>query len=158
MTRALYTLLLIGVMMSQGLAQHIATLPYELYDNTIFIKVSINNSSPLNFMFDTGAGIIVMNQSTSDFIEFNRSGTSRVSTSGRVIEAISTVDNILTSGSLELKQLEIELMPLDHLSEYFGISVDGIIGYDLFNSYLLKTDPEAKTIELYASDQGMGLS
>jgi hypothetical protein len=136
-------------------AQQIARVPFELTDNLLFIKVSINGSRPMNFMFDSGAGITVLNHSAADGLDLNYSGRSQIGTSGQKVESKSSPKNTLQIGTASLEQVPLEVIGLDHLSDYFKVPVDGIIGYDLFANYVILIDADRQSMTFYGSMDGV---
>jgi hypothetical protein len=141
-------LLLWGVSLS---GQPIEEVPFELADNIIFIQVNINGSRHLNFMFDSGAGITVLNKSVTAELDLSYNGGSQIGTSGKTIRSETSPENTLSIGKVTLNKVPLEIIGLDHLSSYFKIPVDGIIGYDLFEKYILKIDADHKTMAFYDS-------
>ena len=43
----------------------LASIPFRLYGNVIITELSVDESAPLNFIFDTGAGGTIINASTA---------------------------------------------------------------------------------------------
>ncbi len=141
-------LFLWGVSLS---GQPIDQVAFELADNIIFFQVSINGSRQLNFMFDSGAGITVLNKSVTPELDLTYSGGSQIGTSGRTIRSETSPENSLSIGKVTMEKVPLEIIGLDHLSTYFKVPVDGIIGYDLFEKYILKIDADRKTMAFYDS-------
>ena len=139
-------------------AQKIGETSFELIDNVIFIKGSINGSGSLNFMFDSGAGTTILNSSAAAALNLEYSGESRIGTSGGVLISKSAPGNPVEIGKVTLPQITLEVIPLDHLSGYFKIAVDAIIGYDLFERLILWVDADKKTISIYESTQTIDLT
>lgn len=141
-------LFLWGVSLS---GQPIDQVAFELADNIIFFQVSINGSRQLNFMFDSGAGITVLNKSVTPELDLTYNGGSQIGTSGRTIRSETSPENSLSIGKVTMEKVPLEIIGLDHLSTYFKVPVDGIIGYDLFEKYILKIDADRKTMAFYDS-------
>jgi hypothetical protein len=140
------------LLMGSGLfAQKVAEIPMEFHDNVIFIKLHINGSKALNFMFDSGAGTTVLNRSSADVLDLEYDGESRLSTSGGVLVSRSSPGNTIQIGKATLDQITLEEIPLDHLSGYFKLRLDGIIGYDLFKRLVILIDADRKVMALYDS-------
>jgi len=57
-------------------ANYDVTVPFELWNNRIYVKVKINNSDTLDFLFDTGAGAsgIIIDSSIAVQIGLKESG------------------------------------------------------------------------------------
>lgn len=129
----------------------LADLPITLIDNHIFIELQLNDSKPLRFMFDTGAGVTVLNTSTAESLPLAYSGESKIGTGGKSLIAKTSEGNGLTIGELKVDSITIEVLPFDHLSDYFGQTIDGIIGYDLMTRYIIETDLHTMRFRLYPS-------
>jgi hypothetical protein len=70
----------------------VATLPFELKsDNRIYIKCRVNQSDTLTFLFDTGAGAMVINESIL----------------GKKLNLVldSTANNVGTNGAGKVKEI-----------------------------------------------------
>ena len=135
--------------------QKLTETPFTLHENVIFFKATLNGSHELNFMFDSGAGITALNSSVAEELDLLYSGESVISTSGRKIKARSSVGNSLQIGQVNLKDLALEVMYLDHLSEYFKTPVDGIIGYDLFSRFITGIHVDKMVLEIFQSLEGL---
>jgi predicted aspartyl protease len=127
-------------------------IPFELYDNVIFIKAQINNSQRLSFILDTGAAISIIDARLAEELKLKSqnkvkaSGTGG-SVGGSLIEGIT----ISLSGAEVLNQ-RIAALPLNSLSPHIGHTIDGIIGYDFIQQFVIEIDYTAKAISLFAPD------
>lgn len=126
-------------------------IPIQLVDNLIFFKLHINNSKePLNFMFDSGAGVTVIDTKISNRLKLNISGTARIGTSGKTIEAKESSSNELKfSSKFKAADISLLLMDLSHISELLKINVDGIIGFDLLKNTIVETNIDHMEIRLF---------
>jgi hypothetical protein len=124
-------------------------IPFELYGNTILLKVRINKSEPLSFMFDTGAGASVLNASRAKTLGLK--GQTKVDAKGMG----GSVEGTLIEGAtiefpgVEVFDQRIAALPLDALAPNFGRPIDGIIGYDFIKQFVIEIDYLAKIINLY---------
>lgn len=130
----------------------LADVPYHSEEELIFIRVMVNDSEELNFMFDTGAGVTVLNASVADRLGLTYTGTARIGTGGNTMQSRSSAGNTISIGRAVVQDLTFEVFTFDHLSRHFDISVDGIIGYDLMSRYIVETDPRAERLRLYAQE------
>ena len=60
----LFLLLLIPSSFAKS-SKVIAEIPFEFYNNYIFLKVKVNDKKVYNFIFDTGAGIHVVDKAVA---------------------------------------------------------------------------------------------
>lgn len=136
-------LLLIILLQTKTFAQD--TIPFTLGENNkIYIKVAINNSEKLNFMYDTGADGCAIKKSILDkktIIKIDGSeenigigGTSIVETSSK---------NILHVGNI-LKTTQ-KLIILDYENDF----EDGIIGWPYFENKVVNINYSIKKIIIH---------
>ena len=120
-------------------------IPFELHSNLIVVKLRINNSDTLNFILDTG----VTNTIVTDPLALHRQPlklTRKMKLSGvgegNSLSAIIAIDNELSMGAMQATHQNLVILEDDilRLSEYVGIPIHGIFGYDLFNSFVVSID------------------
>ena len=51
----------------------ITSIPFELFGNHIIIKISVDDSEPLDFIFDTGSGLTVLDEDIADKLKLVKS-------------------------------------------------------------------------------------
>ena len=139
----LLSILLLGIINLPVYGQQlIEKVPIRLIDNLIFIELQINDSSePLNFLFDTGAGVTVIETKIAEKLQLNISGETEVGTSGKTLNTKESFPNKLTIGEkLNLDDITLVMMDLSHINNYFKSDVDGIIGYDLLERVITETN------------------
>lgn len=126
-------------------------IPIRVVGNLIFIELHVNNcEEPLNFMFDSGAGIAVIDNKVANELKLDISGTSKIGTSGKTIETKESSSNELTfSDKFKAADISLILMDLSHISEYLKVNVDGIIGFDLLKSAIVETNIDEMEILLF---------
>ncbi|MEZ0609707.1 aspartyl protease family protein [Fibrella sp. WM1] len=120
-------------------------LPFQLHSNLILVKMQVNNSDTLNFILDTG----VSNTIITDPKALNRQRlqlSRKVKLSGvgegAQLTASIAIDNELSMGHMRASHQNLVLLDDDilKLSEYVGVPVHGIFGYDLFNNFVVSID------------------
>ncbi len=148
-------LLLIISFFSTGISfgqQPLTSTPIKLVKGLIFFELRINDSQKLNFLFDSGAGVSVLDSAAAKKVNLTISGPSRVGTSSGVVTTQSSVNNTLTIEDLEIKGISFEILSLTHLSKYFKIPIAGIIGYDLFSRFVVETNIDLLRMKIYDAD------
>jgi hypothetical protein len=144
------TLLLITVILicvnSAVRSQPLATVPFELVGEKIFMKARVNGSEEINLQFDTGAGSTVIDGATAEKLKLVVSGETKNEGAAGSISVPTSTNN-----TIEVKGLKFPDITLLHLSlgENFGTKRDAIIGYDMLKSYVIKIDYDSKTMEFY---------
>lgn len=130
----------------------IEIVPFELVKNLIFVDVVVNDTEEsLHFMFDTGAGITVIDSRISQKLKLNISDTISIGTAGKTIESeLSKQNQIRLGKNLILDSISMAIMDLSHLSKYLKTNVDGIIGNDILQKIVTETNVDTKEILFYS--------
>lgn len=129
----------------------IEVIPIDLVGNLIFIDVFVNDSEePLHFLFDTGAGITVMDSTISRKIKLDVSDAIPIGTAGKTITSeLSEQNQIRLGKKLLLDSISIAILNLSHLSSYLKTKVDGIIGNELLQKLVTETNIDAREMRFY---------
>jgi len=121
-------------------------IPLEIDNNIILMKVSVNGSWPLRFIFDTGASHTILHSRRGAELglkpEEQVSGTA---TGG-------TIEGSLTSGvSLKVAGAEVSNQQIGLIAFPVppGFEFDGVIGYDFIKEFVIEIDYLKKTMSLY---------
>ena len=124
-------------------------LPFTWYDGHIMIELTINDSQPLQFAFDSGASATVL-------FETNRTSKMKLSVDNTLDLAGSTVNLIdntsVKVGNVHIENLTIIHVPIDQsplFRSFDDAYFDGAIGYDLLKHYTTKIDYQNQTVTLY---------
>jgi len=152
--KKLLTIFFLLLISTLGNGQHlIDKVPIRLIDNLIFFELHINDSpEPLNFLFDTGAGVTVIESKIAEKLQLNISGESEVGTSGKTLSTKESYPNKLTVGeTLNLEDITLFIMDLSHISNYLKSDVDGIIGYDLLEKVITETNIDSYEMRFYSN-------
>lgn len=113
--------------------------------NLAIVKVNINNSGPYNFVLDTGVGLmIITDPSLVDSIHIPVKRTIKVAGLGdeEAYEAFITSPlNIDVSGIVS-HNVSAAIFKDDHfgLSEYAGMDIHGLLGYEFFSKLAVKVN------------------
>ncbi len=158
-------LLLIGLnssILAQGFdfanpKQKSTRLRFKLSNNLIILPLLLNESKDtLNFVLDTGVGHTLLTDST--FIQKLNLDTTKlrkiIVKGGGVGEVIPTY--IVPMQKLHIAALEAPFQSvlvvsrsLTYLSQYAGIKIDGIVGYDFFKNLTVRIDYLRKEIVVF---------
>lgn len=123
-----------------------AVIPFVFEDNSIVLQVRVNNSKPMKFFFDTGAGMSVLNVSKAADLNLKKAGTLNGNGVGGTIQGYLAKGASLSVSGVTVGNQPMAILPLDFPCE--AQDVAGIIGYDFINSFVVEIDYEAKTITL----------
>lgn len=126
------------------------TIPFE-EDDLVFIKVKVNDGDALNFVFDTGASLVVLDSLMADNMGI-KSDYSQSAQGAHGSETYNVaVHQKISVGRIDLKTNMI-LVNLKQLSQKLDKTIDGIIGYDILKNFVTQFDFEKKIIRLYTKD------
>jgi predicted aspartyl protease len=127
---------------------------FKLVKNLIIIPIYINNKGPFNFILDTGVGpMVVTDPSILDSVDMNDARTVKLSGLGKGNEVEAYVTNALTVvvGKASMQHIPAAVLKQDifNLSNFVGVHIHGLIGYYVFNSFLVKIKYSARKVILY---------
>ena len=147
MKKLILAVLLSGI----GLQLHaqnkpLAVLPFELKsDNRIYIKCRVNKSDTLTFLFDTGAGGMVINQDIlgkkldlvldSETTNIGENGESKIKES---------TNNKLLFGGLEADSITYVAIP------YGNVAFDGVFGNNIMRNYVIEINYHKKLLYFFS--------
>lgn len=126
-------------------------IPIQYIEGLMFIELSLNNhAEPLFFMFDTGAAITVLDTEVSKKVNLKITEEAKIGTAGKTVRSGISVGNRIHLGrQLVLDSVEIAVLGLSHLSNYFRTQIDGIIGTDILFNFVTETNNDAGELRLY---------
>lgn len=133
------------------------TVPFQVHNNLIVVDVILNEKLPLKFIVDTGLRTALLTDRLyTDMLDVNYSRTIPiVGADGNVIVDAYVVNNVslgfrgLTGKGQTILALGEDFL---ELKNYMGIDVHGIIGYELFNRYIIEIDYDNFLMTFYEPD------
>lgn len=125
------------------------TIPFELIDNRIFFDVYINNSGPYKFILDSG-GSNLISKRVSEQLQIKLSGEFKINGAGDNSQtAFRTMRDHLSISELNLEKQNFIVIDLDTIMYGIGFEeLDGLLGYELFNNYLVTINYDKNIIVL----------
>ena len=129
----------------------LSVVPFELKsDSRIYIKCRVNNSDTLTFLFDTGAGAMVINSAIiGKKVDLNLdSETNNLGANGINKVKLST-KNTMTFGSIQIDSVAFLAIP------YGKVAFDGVFGFNLMKDYVIEINYHKKLMYFYASKNYM---
>jgi len=140
--------LILALVSYQSYAQTpLTTIPFERYGDHLFIKISVDDSEPLDFIFDSGDGITVIDQDVADKLKLVKQKV--ILNEESVYGTIIKHNTIKVDGFLIEKNIKVYATDLDHLEISLGREFDGIIGYDLLRHHSVRIDYDNHKFEIY---------
>lgn len=141
----------LGFQMPDGVKR--VRIPFQLHNNLIVIPVIINDILPLRFVLDTGVRTTILTDKVySDILMLHYDRHMVISGVG----GEKLIDAYITSGvSIQLPGIRGEghaMLVLENdyieLSNYLGVQVNGILGYELFSRFIVGINFDKKIITL----------
>jgi hypothetical protein len=131
--------------------QSLATVPFELYFNEIYVQVRVNDSEPLWFVVDSGAGGWIVDRAHAARLGLHLEQESAQGTgAGKGTYDVSYVKDV--TFSLSDFNISVPLIGVIDLSAHksqIGREMEGLIGFDFFDKFIVEIDYESKVIRLF---------
>ena len=124
-------------------------VPFEMSGDLVVMKVRVNKSRPLNFVFDTGAGISVLDPQSARALRLRSKGKLKVDATGGSVQSGLIGPVSLSVPGVEVFNQSLATIDLDAFTPLFGFKIDGIIGHDFINSFVVEIDYASGVMNLY---------
>ena len=130
------------------------TVPFKMVKNLMIIKLMVNGKGPFNFVLDTGVGLFLISDPKlidSVAIKNLRSINITGFGDGEPLSAYVTPSIDVGFGSANAKGLSAAILKKDifELSNYVGLPVHGLIGYEFFSSFIVRINFTLSTLTIY---------
>ncbi len=124
-------------------------IPFELSGDLIVLKVRVNRSRPLHFIFDTGAGISVIDPQSARALRLRATGKLKLDATGGSVQSGLIQSVSLSVAGVEVFNQALATIDLDGMAPFFGFKIDGIIGHDFINNFVVEIDYASGLMNLY---------
>jgi len=126
-------------------------IPFRMVRDMIIIRLSINDKGPFNFILDSGVGLmLITDPKLVDSINITNKRTLKISGLGEGddYEAYITSSLKVDIPGLHSYDIAAAILKTDHfgLSNYAGIPIHGLLGYEFFNNLAVKIDFSDSTL------------
>jgi hypothetical protein len=128
--------------------QSALNIPFEFEFNQIVLQVRVNNSAPMKFMFDTGAGISLLNARKAADLKLKRVDTVKATGVGGSLKGSLAGGVSLSVPGVAVLHQRLALLPLD-VPFCEGKDIEGIIGYDFIKEFVVEINYETQTLSLF---------
>jgi hypothetical protein len=130
-------------------------IPFDLVTRHIVVKVSVNASRPLSFVFDTGdqVGIIDLQRAKELKLKLGHEVKAGGAGSGHLVGAMVENGSWTLNGLEGFSQPLMLALPFANLSARFGHDFDGIIGSMFIKQFVVEVDYQARKLKLYPRDK-----
>jgi len=126
------------------------TIPFERNSNKIYVKVKIADSEPLSFILDSGAAFVVVDTERAKNLGLSLKPIGEQYGAGN--KSVSSFSGQLSSWSIAGTQLDpVDFMGIPvnaSVSASEGRAVDGLLGYDFFQKFVIIIDYDRETLTL----------
>lgn len=127
------------------------SIPFELFGDHVIIQLSVDGSKPLDFIFDSGDGITVIDEDIADELHLVKEKV--ILNQGTVTGSLIKHNKLEIGDYLLEKNIKVYSTDLDHLEISLGRDFDGIIGYDLMQHHAVRIDYDNMKFEIYEHGQ-----
>lgn len=130
----------------------LTTSDFELYGDHVFVKLSVDDSEPLDFIFDTGDVLTVIDMDVAEKLNLpiNHKETA-TSAQGSISGALIKHNKLEINDLVLEKNIKVYATDLDHLEISIGRNIDGIVGYEMLHHHVVRLDYDAMKLEVYDS-------
>jgi predicted aspartyl protease len=120
-------------------------IPFQMHANLIIVPVHVNDSDTLHFILDTGVSSVIITNPDAvkkQKLRYTRRVQLTGAGEGHSLTASVAIGNTIGMGKMKATYQNIVVLEEDvlKLSEYVGIPIDGIFGYEVFNNFVVTID------------------
>lgn len=128
-------------------------IPFKFRSNLIIIPIQINGSDTLNFILDSGVANTIVTDPTAldkSKLDLRRKMMIEGLGDGNMIGGQTAIGNSLSMHHMQVNQHNMLVLDeaITSLSGYAGVPIHGIIGYEIFNSFVVTLDFARKELLL----------
>ncbi|MDD2284761.1 MAG: aspartyl protease family protein [Paludibacter sp.] len=155
---AVWTLMFVSVPTLLSRSRSVASIPFEMAGSYIIIKAEINNSAPVNLVFDTGVkSTFITELHPEDDVELNLTGKKSIYGlgQGNYVSSFVGDNNNIKIGKLHFVNQTVYLIEEDilGLSQYSGLKINGLTGIDLIKDYIAEINYTRRKIYFYQHEK-----
>ncbi len=137
----------------------VTSVPFEMAGSYVVIKLTINNSTPLSMILDTGVKNTIINElMEGDDVPLNKTTTDSTLIQGlgnnQGLRAYRSYKNDLKIGNLIFNNKVVLLLPenIFNFTNYTGKKINGILGSDILKDYVVEINYTKLRVYFYNSD------
>lgn len=128
-------------------------IPFELHNNHIYLRVSVNKSQPLYFILDTGAETAI-SKKRAQALGLKLSGKEQIYGSGETLIDFPFAEHVAFNLSrIAFSEKRVAVLPLEDGESNEKHQIDGLLGESFFNRFAVEIDYASQIINLYAPKQ-----
>lgn len=127
-------------------------MPFEVYGGHLFIQGKLNGVTPGRFLLDNGAADVFISEVKARSLRLTAQSRVTIPGGDKGIATVYVPDVMVQVGALTLKDHRSVVIPVAEmkgLSQYFGRTLDGIIGYEFFQQLVVEVDYAKQVLRLH---------
>lgn len=125
----------------------VAVIPFEQIDHLIYLPVTVNGTK-LRFVLDGGSSVFVIDPSKVKELGVKTEGKGIIRGAGKGSVGVSYADSITYDlNAITITVPKSTIIDLSNVIQ--GQKIDGIVGYDLFEKYVVEINYHTNTIRLF---------
>ena len=126
-----------------------AKVTFDLYHNRVYLPVTVNGREAIHMVLDTGAGMSGVSQTTAQALLLDSSGSAKLRGNGDQLLTVRFAKDVtFRVGDAELIEKSVVLVPFEQMEMYEGRRIQGVLGVDLFNRFVVTIDYAARSLNL----------
>jgi hypothetical protein len=136
---------------SHAVSRSAPSIPFQLTDGLIYMQASLNGSSPLWVILDTGSSYTVIDLSLSKMLGLDLLGEGIAHGPGQGSTekfAFAGHATLMFAGA-ELGDQTVATLPLGWFSRELGRRVDGFLGSNIFQNYVVEIDYDNQLLRFH---------
>jgi PDZ domain/Aspartyl protease len=127
-------------------------VPFQLINNHLHVRVSLDGQPPLPMMLDSG-GANVVTPETAKRLGLKTEGTFQGQGAGGSADlALTRVKSARLAGEgeggIELRDQAFYVLPFTDLADVEGTAIDGLVGFEVFKRFVVRVDYHHQTLTL----------
>lgn len=130
----------------------VASIPFELSSNHIFVRAQVNGSDAMNFIVDTGVSLTLIHEEKARAVGLVSTGTTKMASPSGVLETLIYQGLSISIPGVSFSNVLAVSYDLSSLPPHEGRHVDGILSFALFGPLIVEIDYEAKYLHLYQAE------
>ena len=143
--------LVLALTFSARAAEPLAVIPFKRDSKLMMVEARINGSAPRWFMVDSGASHTVLDPRFAEALRLPLTKDKPTTGTGKGEVAVSRTPPV----RMQLAGLSVEI-PAPWVIDLSNVPISketaGLVGAELFKQFVVRIDPEANTISVFAPD------
>ena len=126
-------------------------IPFETNANKIYLPVRVNGGGPFWFILDSGAAFDVLDRRRAEALGLALVESGQVGGAGeRAVSMAVAPDVRMSLAGVEFGAPRVNVIPVaDSIAAFEGRGVDGLLGYDFFQRFVVEIDYASGRISLH---------